>query len=64
LPSIAVAVRRMHDTDRSGWYCLIPIYNIVLACTEGTPGVNEYGPDPNHPEIYQEIENIGNNTES
>jgi uncharacterized membrane protein YhaH (DUF805 family) len=46
LPSIAVGVRRMHDTNRSGWYILIPIYNLVLACTEGDKGENEYGPDP------------------
>lgn len=46
LPSIAVAIRRMHDVDKSGWYCLIPIYNLILACTEGTKGPNQYGPDP------------------
>jgi uncharacterized membrane protein YhaH (DUF805 family) len=46
IPGIAVAVRRMHDVNKSGWYCLIPIYNLILACTEGTQGDNEYGPDP------------------
>ncbi len=46
LPSIAVGVRRMHDIDKSGWFILIPIYNIILACTEGTSGDNEYGADP------------------
>jgi uncharacterized membrane protein YhaH (DUF805 family) len=46
LPSIAVAIRRMHDVGKSGWYCLIPIYNIILAFTEGDQGENEYGPDP------------------
>jgi uncharacterized membrane protein YhaH (DUF805 family) len=61
LPGIAVGVRRMHDVGKSGWYLLIPIYNLVLACTEGTPGSNQYGADPNHPAIYQEIENIGKN---
>ena len=30
LPTIAVAVRRMHDVDKSGWFILIPIYNLVL----------------------------------
>lgn len=38
LPGIAVATRRMHDVEKSGWYCLIPIYNIILACTEGDKG--------------------------
>ncbi len=46
VPSIAVGVRRMHDVDKSGWFILIPIYNLILACTEGTKGPNQYGPDP------------------
>jgi uncharacterized membrane protein YhaH (DUF805 family) len=46
IPMIAVGVRRMHDVAKSGWFLLIPIYNLVLALTEGTRGENEYGPDP------------------
>ena len=46
LPSIAVGVRRMHDIGKSGWYILVPIYNLILASTEGDSGDNEYGPDP------------------
>ena len=46
LPILAVGVRRMHDVNRSGWYILIPIYNLILACTDGTRGPNDYGPDP------------------
>ena len=30
LPTIAVSIRRMHDVGKSGWFILIPIYNIVL----------------------------------
>jgi uncharacterized membrane protein YhaH (DUF805 family) len=41
-----VAVRRMHDVGKSGWFILIPIYNLVLACTEGDHGDNEYGANP------------------
>jgi len=47
LPSIAVGVRRMHDVGKSGWFLLIPIYNLVLLCTEGEKGDNRYGMDPN-----------------
>lgn len=61
IPSIAVAVRRMHDVGKSGWFCLIPIYNLVLACTEGDQGTNEYGPDPKNPAFQDEIDQIGNN---
>ncbi|MFH6945639.1 MULTISPECIES: DUF805 domain-containing protein [unclassified Flavobacterium] len=46
IPSIAVAIRRMHDIGKSGWYILIPIYNIILLATEGDKGTNEYGEDP------------------
>ena len=61
VPGIAVAVRRMHDVNKSGWYCLIPIYNLILACTNGTEGPNEYGRDPKRPELFDEIDLIGNN---
>jgi uncharacterized membrane protein YhaH (DUF805 family) len=46
IPAIAVGVRRMHDVGKSGWYLLIPIYSLILACTEGTKGENQYGADP------------------
>lgn len=46
LPTIAVGVRRMHDVGKSGWFILIPIYNLILACTDGEQGENAYGPDP------------------
>lgn len=53
IPGIAVTVRRLHDTDRSGWSLLlgfIPIVGAIMLlifyCTEGTRGPNRYGPDP------------------
>ncbi|MBM3920822.1 MAG: DUF805 domain-containing protein [Sphingomonadales bacterium] len=46
LPSLAVAVRRMHDVGKSGWFILIPIYNLILACTDSQVGENEYGSNP------------------
>ena len=46
IPSIAVGVRRLHDVGKSGWFILIPIYNLILACTDGVQGDNEYGADP------------------
>jgi uncharacterized membrane protein YhaH (DUF805 family) len=53
LPSLAVAIRRLHDLDRSGWWILIsliPIVGgivlIVWFCSPGTPGPNRFGPDP------------------
>lgn len=44
IPSITVGIRRMHDIDRSGWWTLVPIYSVYLACQPGTEGENRYGP--------------------
>jgi uncharacterized membrane protein YhaH (DUF805 family) len=53
LPGIAVAIRRLHDLDRSGWWfllSLIPIVGwiilIIWYCTRGTEGPNRFGPAP------------------
>lgn len=53
LPGISVSVRRMHDTNRSGWWlwiALIPIIGFILLivwfATDGTRGPNNYGFDP------------------
>ena len=46
VPFIAVTVRRMHDTGKSGWFMLIPVYNFILTLIEGDAGENEYGADP------------------
>jgi uncharacterized membrane protein YhaH (DUF805 family) len=46
LPSLAIGIRRMHDVGKSGWYYVIPLYNYILAGTDGNSGSNQYGPDP------------------
>lgn len=46
IPGIAVAVRRAHDQDKSGWWILVPIYGFILMFLEGTRGPNRFGPDP------------------
>ncbi|MBK5512030.1 DUF805 domain-containing protein [Pseudomonas sp. TH15] len=45
LPSLAVGVRRMHDTDRSGWWLLLPIVNLVFLAQDSQPGPNRFGPN-------------------
>ncbi|KAF2339149.1 DUF805 domain-containing protein [Flavobacterium tistrianum] len=57
IPAIAVGVRRMHDINKSGWFLLIPIYNIVLLATEGEKGPNQYGADPKNQ--LEDINEIG-----
>jgi uncharacterized membrane protein YhaH (DUF805 family) len=50
IPHLAVTVRRMHDSDHSGWWALfllaLPLVVWIMACFDGTPGPNRYGPDP------------------
>ena len=47
IPGIAIWFRRMHDVGKPGWWCFVPILDIVFAAQEGQPGDNQYGPDPN-----------------
>ncbi|MET8042949.1 DUF805 domain-containing protein [Micromonospora sp. NPDC005215] len=53
LPALAVAVRRLHDTDRTGWWVLIGLVPIVggivllvFLVLDGTPGANRFGASP------------------
>jgi uncharacterized membrane protein YhaH (DUF805 family) len=50
VPSLAVMVRRLHDSDKSGWLALlllVPLVNIacyiVFGCFASTPGTNRFG---------------------
>ena len=52
LPGLAVSVRRLHDTDRSGWWLLLPLVPVVGAIimlvwlvSRGTRGLNRFGPE-------------------
>jgi uncharacterized membrane protein YhaH (DUF805 family) len=53
LPTLGVTVRRLHDTGKSGFWVLLhlivfvgQIILIVFTAANGTPGPNQYGPDP------------------
>lgn len=53
LPGIAVAVRRLHDIGKSGWFYLfafIPLVGSIILlvwfCKDSEPGANAYGPNP------------------
>ena len=46
IPATAAAVRRMHDTNHSGWWLLVPIYGVLLSVRVGQRGDNRFGPDP------------------
>ena len=53
IPSIAVVVRHLHDTDRSGWWILIsliPLIGVIVLfvfiCLDSQPGTNRFGANP------------------
>jgi formylglycine-generating enzyme required for sulfatase activity/uncharacterized membrane protein YhaH (DUF805 family) len=46
IPSIAVGVRRMHDTDHSGWWLLLPLVNLVFLVLDSQQGENRFGSNP------------------
>ncbi|MBD8068616.1 DUF805 domain-containing protein [Bacillus sp. PS06] len=55
LPSLAVLIRRLHDTGRSGWWFFISfvpligvIILIVFTCLDSQDGENKYGPNPKY----------------
>ncbi|MDX6180838.1 DUF805 domain-containing protein [Flavobacterium sp. Fl-77] len=53
IPTLGVVARRLHDVNKSGWFYFVsfiplvgPIWILILFCTEGDAGSNQYGPDP------------------
>ena len=53
VPSLAAGVRRLHDTERSGWWLLIafiPLIGVIVLLvffvSGGTAGPNKFGDDP------------------
>jgi uncharacterized membrane protein YhaH (DUF805 family) len=61
IPSLAVAIRRLHDIGKSGWWLLlslVPLIGLLLvvfACFDSEPGNNIYGPNPKLPYPYPMI---------
>ena len=53
IPNLAVTVRRLHDTNRSGWWLLLylvpligPITILIFTFLDGTASTNDYGDNP------------------
>lgn len=60
IPGLAVSVRRLHDTGRSGWYllmafipCVGGIILLIYFIEDSQPGDNEYGPNPKQETYWQ-----------
>lgn len=45
-PSIAITCRRFHDINISGWFMLVPFFNLVVFLKPGDEGNNKYGSKP------------------
>ena len=41
LPTCAVSVRRLHDVGKSGWFMIIPFFNVILALSQSVPEKGE-----------------------
>jgi len=63
IPGLALAVRRLHDIDKNGWYLflafipLLNIYLIALLCTKSDEDSNAFGDKPNNSDIAEFIYN-------
>jgi uncharacterized membrane protein YhaH (DUF805 family) len=62
VPSLAVTFRRLHDTNRRGWWILIGLIPLIGAVVlfifyllDGTPGPNRFGDDPKGREALQPV---------
>lgn len=45
---LAAAIKRCHDINLSGWFCLIPFFGIALLFVDTKEGDNKYGPNPKY----------------
>lgn len=59
IPNLSVAVRRLHDTGRSGWNlllalipCVGPFILLFFYCQDSQPGMNQYGENPKEQTYY------------
>lgn len=62
IPNVSLSIRRLHDTNRSGWWMLIalipiigPVVLFAFTVMRGTPGENRFGPEPGQ-RSYEELE--------
>ncbi len=65
IPGLAVSVRRLHDTNRSGWWILtglVPILGwialLIFYIEDSRPGANQYGPNPKGVQATQPTQTV------
>ena len=46
IPSLSLMVRRIHDSGKSGWFVLVPVYSFILMFIDSEQGTNKYGENP------------------
>lgn len=55
---LAAGAKRCHDLGRNGFYQLIPFYSIVLLIKDGQLYPNEYGPNPEFPDLTDDKNDV------
>ena len=70
IPSLSVSVRRLHDTNRSGWWLLIGLVPFIgflvliyFFIQDSYPGTNQYGANPKDQGGYREVDAEGEDAE-
>ncbi|WP_068170602.1 DUF805 domain-containing protein [Neokomagataea thailandica] len=64
IPNISVAARRLHDTNHSGWWQLLPIVNIIFFCQKSDTNDNRFGPptmiveSPHYTQDFSQLEKL------
>lgn len=65
IPALAITVRRLHDTGKSGWFYLLTLIPyigsfilLIFTVQDSEPMQNKWGPNPKGPNI-DEINEIG-----
>ena len=65
IPGLAVSARRLHDTNRSGWWILtglVPILGwialLIFYVEDSRPGANQYGPNPKGVQATQPTQTV------
>lgn len=68
IPAIYILIvqgaKRCHDRGNSGWYQIIPLYQLWMIFADSDYGPNEYGGNPKGKGNYDDIEEIGKQNEN
>ena len=53
--TFTVSIRRAHDTGKSGWFTIIPFYNLIIYLTPSSQTSNQWGDPRPHTVVSKEV---------